>query len=234
MADQGVSNERKKELEQMDSFQAALVKGMSYASEHKKQIGLVLGGIMVVILVLSTIMYSFKQSEVQASQLAAKASMAYAKSISVDKDPKKALAAAQNDFQAILDEYNNTNAGKMAMVSFAKICFDAGDYDKAYDLYSQALSTMGNEAGMENFLLAALGNIAQLKKDNEKAKSYYLRIENGKSTLLKDEAQFSLALIYEAESDEASAMKMYEKIVNDHRSSIYLSIAQARLNGEKD
>ncbi len=233
MADQGVSNERKKELEQIDPFQAALIKGAAYASEHKKLIGMVLGVMVIVILALSTIMYSFKRSEIAASQLAAKASMAYAKAIAADDDPKAALAAVKTDFQTIMDEYNNTSAGKIAMISYAKICFDAGDYDKAYELYSQALSTLGKDAGMENFLLAALGNIAQLKKENASAKSYYLRIENGDSTLLKDEAQFALALIYEAENDTAAAMKMYEKIVKDHNNSIYLSIARAKLNGEK-
>ncbi|WDP92115.1 MAG: tetratricopeptide repeat protein [Desulfobacter sp.] len=233
MADQGVSNERKKELEQMDPFQDALVKGLSYASEHKKQIGLIIGAVVVVCVVFSTIIYSFKRSEVQASRLSAKAVAAYGNVYAQDRNPQKGFEAVKDDFQAVLDEYANTSAGRMAMVTFAKICFDAGEYDKAYELYSQALSDMGDDAGMENFFLSALGNLSQLKKDREKAKSYYLRIENGASNLLKDEARFALALIYEAENDMAASLKMYEKIVKENENSIYKAIAQSRINGEK-
>lgn len=232
MAGQGVSNERRKELEQMDPFQAALVKGLSYASEHKKKIGLVIGAVVIVCVVFSTIMYSFKRSEIQASKLSAKAVAQYAKLYAEHKDPKKGYAAVQKDFQSVLDEYSNTSAGKMAMVSFAKICFDAGEYDRAYGLYAKALAAMGDDAGMENFLLSALGNLSRIKKDLKKAKSYYLRIEKGESELLKDEARFSLALIYEAENDTAASLRMYEKIVNENENSMYSAIAQAKVSRE--
>lgn len=232
MAEQGVSNERKKELEQMDPFQASLVKGLAYASDHKKQIGLAVGAVVVVCVIFSTIMISFKRSEVNASELVAKTVAEYKEVMAKDKDPQKGFETVKDAFGNIFDEYANTSAGRMARVTFAKICFDAGEYDNAYTHYSEALSAMGNEAGMENFLLLALGNLSQLKKDPEQAKSYYLRIERGSSDLLKDEARFALALIYEAENDMSTSLKMYEKIVNDHETSIYKAIAQARIAGE--
>lgn len=233
MADQGVSNERKKELEQMDPFQEYLVRGLAYASDHKKQIGLAVGAVVVVCVIFSTIMYSFKRSEINASQLVAKAVAEYGKVYSEDKDPKKGFEAVKDTFETIFEEYANTNAGRMALVTYGKICFDANEYDMAYTYYSKALSEMGNEAGMENFLLSALGNLSQLKKDPEKAKTYYLRIENGSSNLLKDEARFALALIYEAENDMAASLKMYEKIVSENDASIYKTIAQARISGDE-
>jgi len=233
MAEQGVSNERKKELEQMDPFQEALVRGLAYASDHKKQIGLVIGAVVAVCVVFSTIMFSFKRSEINASQFVAKAVAEYTKVYSEDKDPKKGFEAVKDKFETIFDEYANTSAGRMARVTYAKICFDAGEYDSAYTHYSEALSAMGNEAGIENFLLSALGNLSQLKKDPEQAKSYYLRIEKGSSDLLKDEARFALALIYEAENNMVASLKMYEKIVNENETSIYKAIAQARINGDK-
>ncbi len=230
MADQGVSNERKKELEQMDPFQESLVKGLAYAKDHKKQIGLGIGAVVVVCVIFSIIMFSFRQAEVNASQLVAKAVAEYEKVITENKDTKKGREAIKDEFATIFDEYANTNAGRMARVTYAKICLDAGVYDQAYTHYSQALSDMGNDAGMENFLLAALGNLSQLKNDSEQAKSYYLRIEKGDSDLLKDGARFALALIYEAENDMEASLKMYEKIVNENENSIYKAIAQARID----
>lgn len=231
MADQGVSNERKKELEQMDPFQAALVNGMAYATGHKKQLLMVLGAVVVVCLVFSTIIFSFKRSESTAAKLASEASQAYGQAYAQDNDPLAAYQAVSGEYESLLAEYKNTTAGRMAQVTYARICFDAKEYDKAYELYSKALDSVGKEAGMENLLLSALGNLAQIKGDPQKAKSYYLRIENGKSELLKDEARFSLALIYEGEKDMASSLKMYEKILAENPSSIYQAIAQARVNG---
>ena len=231
MSDQGVSNERKKELEQMDPFQKAMVKSLNWASAHKKQLTVGIGAVIVVCAVFVAIMFSFKQSEIKASQLVAKASGAYAKSYAKEKDPKKAFESVKEDFNAVLDEYANTSAGRMALVTFGKICFDAGEYDLAATLYSDALSAMGNDTGMENFFLSALGNISQMKNDLEKAKSYYQRIEKGHSDLLKNEARFALAIIYEAQNDMASSLKMYEKIARADENTMYKAIAQSKVSG---
>ncbi len=231
MSDQGVSNERRRELEQMDPFQEALVKGLAYASENRKQLMLILGAVVVVFVVFAITMFNFKRSEIKASEMVAKAGAAYAESMTKDPDPQKGFEAVKDQFEAVFDEYANTSAGRMAQVTYAKICFDAKEYDKAYTLYADALETLGNEAGIENFLLSALGNLAQLKNEPEKAKGYYLRIEKGASDLLKDEARFALALIYEAENDMESSLKMYEKIVKENGNSLYKSIAESRVSG---
>lgn len=232
MADQGVSNERKKELAQMDSFQESLVRGMAYAAKHKKQLFMGLGALAVVLILFVTIIYSFKRSETTAASLVGKASATYAKTYNKTQDPKAAYEAVKASYEKVFDEYANTSAGKMAQVSYAKICFDAGEYDKAYTYYSRALESLDNQAGMENMLLMALGNLAQMKHEPEKAKSFYLRIENGTSDLLKDEARFALASIYESEKDMESSLKMYEKILRDNKNSMYRAIAQARVGGE--
>ncbi|HCY85485.1 MAG TPA: hypothetical protein DHV36_10160 [Desulfobacteraceae bacterium] len=232
MADQGVSNERKRELEQMDPFQEALVRGLDFAASHKKQLGLIFGAVVVVCVIFSAVIYNFKRSEVQASQLVAKATTAYGESLQKDQDPQKAYEAVKAQFDTVLDEYANTSAGRMALMTYAKICFDAKDYDKAYEIYGKALETLDDTAGMENFILSALGNLALIKDDVQKAKFYYLRIEKGHSSLLKDEARFALASIYAAENDMASSLKMYEKIVTENQSSMYKAIAEARVAGE--
>ena len=63
----------------------------------------------------------------------------------------------------------------------------------------------------------------------DEAKKYFLEIETGTSDLLKDEARFALAIIYEDTNDTASSLKMYEKIVNDHENSIYRNIAESKI-----
>lgn len=229
MANQGVSNERKKELTQMDPFQAGLTKSIEWASAHKKQLMIAAGALVGVVVVFSVIMFSFKQSEIKASELAAQAYEKYEEQYSQDRDARKGYDAVKDDFQTLFDEYPNTSAGRMALINFGKICFKAKDYDQAYDLYSRALSTVGDQAGVKNFLLCTMGTICELKNDMEQAKSYYLRVEKGASNLLKDDARFALALIYEKLNDTVAGRQMYEKIVQSRGTSMYKAIAQARI-----
>lgn len=229
MANQGVSNERKRELAKMDRFQEGLTKSIKWATTRKKQLMISAGALAGVVIVFSAIMFSFKQSESKASELAAKAYGKYEEQYSQDRDARKGYDAVKDDFQTLFDEYPNTSAGRMALINFGKICFEAKAYDQAFDLYSKALSTVGDKAGVKNFLLFALGTVCELKNDLEQGKSYYLRVENGTSNLLKDDARFALALIYEKLNDTDAERQMYEKVAESPGDSIYKDIAQARI-----
>ena len=229
MANQGVSNERKRELAQMDPFQEGLTKSVKWATAHKKQLMISAGVLVGGIVVLSAILFSFKQSEINASELAAKAYEKYEEQYSQDRDARKGYDAVKDDFQKLFDEYPNTSAGHMALINFGKICFEAKDYDQAFDLYSRALSIVGDKAGVKNFLLCALGTICELKNEPEQGKSYYLRVEKGASNLLKDDARFALALIYEKLHDTNASRQMYEKIAESPEASMYKDIAHAQI-----
>ena len=235
MADQSVSNERKKELEQIDPFQENLLKALAYAGENKKSISLILGAIVVVGIIFSGIMFSFKKSENTASDLVSKAMQEYSQASDSAKnnDPIKGFEAVKDDFEVVFADYSNTSAGKIARVKFAKICFDAGKYDRAFELYEEALDEFKNDSGMRNFLLSSLGHVSQAKNDLDKAKSYFLQIETGTSDLLKDDARFALAGLYEVSNEMESSLEMYEKIVNDHENSIYRGIAESKINDAK-
>jgi len=227
MANQGVSNERKKELSQMDPFQAGLAKAAEWVGAHKKLLMISVGALVGVIVVFSAIMFSFKQSEIKASELAANAYRTYEAQYSQHQDASKGYDAVKDDFQTLFDEYPNTSAGRMALINFGKICFEAKAYDQAYDLYSKALTTVGDKAGVTNFLLCALGTISEFKNDLDQAKSYYLRVEQGSSHLLKDDARFALSKIYKKLNDMDARRKMYEKIAESPVSSMYKDIAEA-------
>ncbi|WP_035237146.1 tetratricopeptide repeat protein [Desulfobacter vibrioformis] len=232
MANQGVSNERKRELTQMDPFQESISRSVEWVLAHKKLLMISAGALVGVVVVFSAILFSFKQSEVKASELAAKAYEKYEEHYSQDRDARKGYDAVKDDFQTLFDEYPNTSAGRMALINFGNICFEAKDYDHAFDLYSRALSSMGDKAGVKNFLLCTLGTICELKNDPEQGKSYYLRVEEGPSNLLKDDARFALALIYEKLNDADASRRMYEKIAESQGTSMYKAIAQARISAQ--
>jgi len=226
MAEQRVSNERKKELEQIDPFQASLLKAMTYAKEYKKQLILIAGAIVLVAVVFSGIMYNFQKAENTAALLVTQALTQYA----TINDPDKGYLETRDAFQNIFTEYANTIAGNLAKVKFAKICYDASKFDQSYQYYKESLEILKNDVQMENFLLASLGYVSLARKEFEEAEKYFLQIEKGKTNLLKDEAKFALAMLYETGDKVGESKKMYEKIVTEHETSMYRPIAQSKMD----
>lgn len=226
MSEQKVSNERKKELEQIDPFQAGLLKAITYAKEYKNQLLLIAGAFVLVAVVFASVMYSFQKSEKTASTLVTQILAKYDKA----DDPQKGYIETENDFTAIFADYPNTAAGKQALIQFAKISYDASKFDQSYKYYQKALEIFKNEALINNFLLASLGNTCIARKDFEGARKYFMQIKQGQSELLKDEAQFALAMLYEAENNETESKKIYKEIVEQYANSMYISIAQSKIN----
>ena len=226
MAEQRVSNERKKELEQIDPFQESLLKAMAYAKEYKKQLILITGTIVLVAVVFSGIMYNFQKAENTAALLVSQTLTQYA----TINDPDKGYLETRDAFQNIFAEYANTIAGKLAKVKFAKICYDASKFDQSYQYYKESLEILKNEAQMENFLLASLGHVSLARKELKEAEKYFLQIEQGKTNLLKDEAKFALAMLYATGDKVGESKKMYEKIVTEYETSMYRPIAQSKMD----
>jgi tetratricopeptide (TPR) repeat protein len=227
MVSQHVSNERKKELRELDPLQRNLLKAMAFARAYKKQLLWAIGAVLVAAVVFAGIMTSFKRSENKASDLLASAVERYQ---TLADDPKAAYLAVQADFEAVLNDFANTGAGRMAQVKYAGICMNAHEYDKAQQWYEKALESLGNQAEMRNFLLSSLGHVWLAKKDLDRAESYFQQIETGKSDLLKDEARFVLANIYDTRQDTPASQKMYQTLVQEHAGSVYTSLAQGMID----
>lgn len=227
MATQRVSNERKKELRQMDPLQRNLFKAMAFAGTYKKQLLYAAGAVVVVGLVFAGVFTSFKRSENIASDRVAQAVVQYR---TLSDNPQAAYQAVKDDFQTVLADYSNTDAGRMALIRFAGICMEAGQFDEAEKWFEKALEVFGDQAGLRNFLLSSLGHVHLAENDLDQAESYFMQIETGGSDLLRDEARFILAKIYEAREDGSGTRKMVDLIAQEHGNSIYADLAQSMVN----
>ncbi len=224
MATQRVSNERKKELRQLDPLQRNLLRAMDFVGIYKKQLLYVAGAVVVVAIVFAGILTSFKRSENLASDRVAKAMVQYR---NLAEDPDAAYAAVKDDFQTVLTDYSNTDAGRMALIRFAGICMDAGQYEEAQKWFEKAYDMFGEPAGLRNFLLSSLGHVHLAKNNPDRAESYFLQIETGESDLLRDEARFILAKMYEARHESSKSREMYDLIAREHETSIYADLARS-------
>lgn len=229
MTQQRVSNERRRELEQMDPFQEKLVLALNFVNAHKKQVVIGITAVLSVIIIFSGIMYSLKKSEDTAALMVSNAAAEYAK----NENPEAGYEAVKSSFETIFKEYANTSAGKQANVMYAKICYDASKYDQSLKHYKEALDLFKNKAMMKNFLLSSLGHVSVALEDYEAAKKYFEQVSKSDNLLLRDEADFSLAMLYEIENKNEQSKALYEKIVSDHADSLYIPIAKSKLSQVK-
>jgi len=222
---QRVSNERRKELEELDPFQENLLKAIEYVKAYKKQLILVGIGFIAVIAIFSIVILNLRSSEKNAYLLLDKTLADYNKI----QDPQKGFQTIENDFSKLFEDYSNTSAGKIAKIKFAKICYKAAQYEKAELFYKKALSDYDNDPAMETIINSALGHTCIARGKFEEAKNYFLKITQKTEVLSKDEALFNLGMIAEKNNDKKTSQDFYKKIVSDFPASMYKALAQNKL-----
>ncbi len=222
---QRVSNDRRKELEELDPFQENLFKALEYVKTYKKQLLFIACGFAAVIVIFSVVIYNIKSSGNKASLLLTETLTQYNKI----KDPKEAYVTVEKDFSKLFEDYSNTTAGKMAKIKFAKICYDASEFQKAYDFYNEALADYKGDATIESLLLSSLGRTCLSLDNFKEAKRFFEKITNKNDALLKDEALFNLGMIAEKTGDNNASNDFYKKIVAEYPDSMYKSLAQYKL-----
>ena len=143
--------------------------------------------------------------------------------------PEKAYLDVAGDFKLIMQQYPRKAGGKLARYLYANICYNAGNYDKAIELYNQALSDFGDNLFLKNLVLSSLGYAYEAKADYKTAATYFEMIASEPDYRMKDEALFNLAKIYAAMGNDDGCLNAFKKIVSDHRDSIYAEIAKERI-----
>ena len=120
------------------------------------------------------------------------------------------------------------NSGKIARVIFANICFDAGDYAKAIELYRQSLEDFKNHAFMNNLLRSDLGYAHGQLNDIPSAVSSFEKIAENQEPILRDEALFNLGVLYEKSGDPQKSADAFQRIITEHPDSMYIEIVKER------
>ncbi len=230
MAEQGVSNERKKELEQLDPFQENLLKAAATAKKYKKPLLLGLAALVIAVGAFWAALASFHSARESASDLLAKATALYASS----KDAKAGYQAVKEKFHQIFEEYANTPAGKRARIRFAGIAYAAEEYDAAYEMYIAAYEDYKKDPLMNEMLLLALGNVCAARKDYDKAMNFFDDARSYKGGIWKEQALFMSAQLHELKNDTDNSRKIYEEFFSEkssgQTSTIYQEMARDRMN----
>ena len=221
---------RKQLLKEPDEFITFSARLFQFAAKFKFQIIVFVGVGCAVLILVSGFVYFSKKSEEKAFSLMQQGIQRY-KALSQTIGPAKAYQEVNTDFEFILKKYSSKEGGKLTRVSYADICYRAGEYDKAISLYRQSLKEIGDHQPVKYLVLSGLGYSYAAKQAYQEAATYFQKIASGPESIMKDESLFNLGRIYHTLGNPEKSKESYQKIVSDHPDSIYIELAKAKLAG---
>jgi len=221
---------RKELLKEPDEFITLSGKLIGFAVAHKNQLIYGLGIIVSLALIFSGFRFFSIRSENKAAALL---NQSLAKYESVKDDTKLLVAyeRVSNDFQSILDKYGSKKSGKIARLTYANICYDAGKYEQAIELYKTALQDFESRPLIHNQILSNLGYAWEQLKDYATAVSYFEKLSSAPEAAISADALFHLGWLYEKLEQPEKSKASYNKILSDHQDFIYIDLVKERMSG---
>ncbi len=221
----------RKQLKQPDEFITFSGKVIQWGQKYRRQIGYAAIALLGIVLASVGYRYFDNRSEVKAFTQLSQANTNYAVQIQKTGAQEKAYEVVKADYQNILDNYSGKNAGKVARKTLADICFNAGRYDEAIDLYERSLKDFKKEPFYHSIILSDLALAHETNSDDEAAMQYFEMVANMPDAPSLDQALFHLAGLYEKAGKSEKAREFYEKIIAEHAGSIYTDIVKEKIAG---
>ena len=223
---------RKELLSQQDEFLTYSAKLLQSAARHKNRLAVALGVVLAVGIAVSGFQFFSARNEKKASSLAAQLSDRY-ETLVTQKSAVEAYRAVEKDFQAMIDNYPRTQAAKVAALTLANIGYRAGDYDAAVALYRQNMEAFENDPAIQGLILSSLAYSQEAKKEYASAAQYFDQVVQGDRFLMKDDALFGLARVYAGMGEKEKQLAVLDRLVADHKDSIYHALAREAAAGLK-
>jgi tetratricopeptide (TPR) repeat protein len=215
---------RKKLLKEPDEFITFSGKLIQFGMQHQKQITYGIGILAALVVIVAGYRFFSAQSENKAMLLLNQAVAKYEITIKTG-DANQAYQSVAEDFQKVLNQYENRDGGKLAGVIFANICFDAGEYNRSIELYTKAQDDFKSHPIFYNLILSGLGYAYEQINENEQAASYFEKIVASKNQA------FNLGVLYEKLGQMQKSEKAFGQITSDYPDSIYIDIVKERSAG---
>ena len=221
---------RKELLKEPDEFMTLTGKVVKFAADHKTKLTYGLGIILALAIVISAVRFISIRADNKASAMLEKSLLEYS-SMQAQKKPDEVFNAVSGNFQAILKKYGGKPSGKLARLIYANICYDAGKYKQAIDLYNTSLKDFEKHPMIHSQILSSLGYANEQQKEYTTAISYFEKISAASEQNLRDEALFHLGRLYNKIGQPEKSKAAYQKIVNDHPDFIYIDVVREKISG---
>ncbi|MBW2441236.1 MAG: tetratricopeptide repeat protein [Deltaproteobacteria bacterium] len=221
---------RKELLKEPDEFMTLTGRVIGFAVDHQTQLTYGLGIVLVLAVIVSGIRFFSIRAENKAADMLSQSLIAYS-DLENQKSPDELYGAVSGNFQRIVQKYSGKKSGKLARLIYANICYDAGRYKEAIDLYHAALKDFETHAMIHSQILNNLGYAYEQQKDYSTAVSYFEKISEAPEQVLRDEALFHLGRLYGKLGQPEKSKAAYQKIVSDYPDFIYIDMVKEQISG---
>jgi tetratricopeptide (TPR) repeat protein len=225
-----IKKTRKELLKEPDEFITISGKIIGFFIDHKNQITYALGVIVALALIFSGYRFFSIRSENKASALLNQGLAKYEK-FKNEKQPVAAYDQVSADFQLIIDKYGSKQNGKIARLTYANICYEAGKYDQAIELYKRSLKDFEKQPVIHNQVVGSLGYAYEQQADYASAVSYFKQLSAAPDTIMQGEAFYHLGWLYDKLGQSEKSKDAYNKIISDHPDFIYIDLVKERMSG---
>ena len=114
---------------------------------------------------------------------------------------------------------------------FANICYNAGKYKQAIELYKTSLTDFDQHSMIHSQILSSLGYAHEQVEDYPAAVSFFEKISSAPNPIMRPEALYHLGRLYDKLGQNEKSKEAYNKILSDHQDYIYIDLVKERIPG---
>jgi len=222
---------RKELLKEPDEFITLSGKLIGFAVEHKTILTYAVGIVLALAVIITGVRFFSIRAENKAAALLDNSLIEYQSLENEKKAPEEVYGAVAPDFQSILDKYGSKESGKIARLTFANICYQAGKYDQAIELYEKSLEDFEKHPLIQYQVLASLGYAWQQLNDYAKAADYFEKLASAPEPIMRAEALYQLGMLYSKLGQTEKSKAAYAQILSEHPDFIYLDLVKEHMSG---
>ena len=221
---------RKQLLNEPDEFITFSSKMIKFAIKYQTHLTWALGITLAFVVIISGLRFFSIRSENKASLLLDQNISEYAK-IKAEKKPVEVYDAVSGNFQSLINNYGSKESGKLARLMFANICYDAGKYKQAIELYKTSLTDYKDHPMISDQVLVSLGYASEQSENFTAAVEYFEQISSKTDGSMRGEALYHLGRLYDKLGQNSKSVEAYNKILSDHPDFIYIELVKERTPG---
>ncbi len=186
-------------------------------AEHKKAVGLIIAGIVVVAVLVFGFIFFRNRSNVTSAQKFAKVEQTAYQNTMKSKNPSDSLFIANQikEYEKVVKEEGGKDGGNQARIMLSSLYYEQGQYQKALDNIKEAKF---NEPLLKANGLALEGDCyVNLKKYGDALNSFDAALKAAEEyPEVAVRILFKKALVFDAQKKYADALKVYEQIEKEY------------------
>jgi tetratricopeptide (TPR) repeat protein len=221
---------RKELLKEPDEFLSVSSRMIALLVQHKAAIVYAVGGLLAAAALFSGYTAYSGLQETRASERLAEAVAKYDR-LAARGTPAAAAQEVAGDFEKIVGDYGNRVNGNMARLVYANVCYRAGDFKKAVELYRACLPRFEDHPLFHLQVLKGLGYAFEGLKDDAAAVGYFEQALAASETSLKDDVLFHLGNLYARLGKPEKSTQAFKRILDEYKDSVYANLVRERVDG---